>query len=439
MGFQVFEVSRKSDPAVRQDGIAHMLNEIRCVRTDGEFTTLVRALNIVACAFRPLTIHELTEALATDVSMPSGSQKWEDDITHQRSSQDLRGLCVGFLDIPDSGVVSFSSDAIEHFVRSGNLATWKLLSGGDGHENLAIASIRHLQYLDPGTILEPEQSTQRYTTPMRHKCALLDYVINFWHRHSRIADAYSRYVPAILHNTFVRVITSDGKHQPTLRDQVETGLWWSTFHGFRVLCRTYLEMGANPNSRAAWHASPIHTAAKVAEADIVRLLLDRGGDPALLDEEGLTALQIALDNKNFAAASVLIEPGLGAKACEPSADLSPARTRPQLKLDGLYGYSNVTESQLSCSRTEAAVRHVEAPFRITDLRGFKAYSASLVGLRVDRLHAASMATVPVARGRRNEPMVRLRTKGLVAPVHSYRRLEAVVSDLSGSWWLLILD
>jgi hypothetical protein len=439
MGFQNFEVTRKSDPAVQRDRIAHTLDEIRRVRSDGEFATLVRALNIVACAFRPLTIHELIEALATDVLIPSSLQKWEDDIKHPQSSQNLKWLCVGFLDVRDSGVVSFSSDAIKHFVSSGNLAAWKLLSGGDGHENLAIACIRHLQYLDPGTILEPEQSTQRYTTPMRHKCALLDYVINFWHRHSRIADAYSRYVPAILHETFVRTITGDGEHQPTLKERIDTGLWLSTFHGFRVLCKTYLEMGADPNSRAAWHASPIHTAAKVAKADIARLLLDRGGDLALRDEEGLTPLQIALDNGNFDAANVLIEAGLGAKACEPSANLSPACTRPQLKPDGLHEHPNVTEYQLSCSRTEVAACHFEAPFRIMDPRGPKAYGVSLIELGVDCHRRACISALRGAHGRRNELMIRLRTKGLATRVNPYRRLEAVVSNLSGSWCFLILQ
>src|SRR2546423_8089652 len=372
--------TRKSDPTVRRDGIAHALDEIRRLRGDAEFTTLVRALNIVDCAFRPLTIHELIEALATDVTIPSGSQKWEGDIIHFPSSQDLKGLCVGFLDVRDNGGVSFSSDAIKHFVRSGNLAAWKVQSGGDGHEILAIASILHLQYLDLGMILEPEQSTQRYTTPMRHKCALLGYVINFWHRHSRIADAYSRYVPAILHKTFVRAITGKGGHQPTLKEQIDTGLWLCTFHGFRILCRTYLEMGADPNSRAAWHASPIHTAAKFAGADIVRLLLDRGGDLALHDEEGLTPLQIALNNGNFDAVKALIDPGPGAKSCEPSADLSPACTPPRLHYKSSRGSPNITKSRLSYSRTQAAAFHVEAPFHVMDLRGVKPVTVSLMGL-----------------------------------------------------------
>jgi hypothetical protein len=439
MGFRRFEDARNSGLTDGGDEVAHTLDEIRCVRSDAEFTTLIRALNIVACAFRLLTIHELSEALTTDVSIPFGSQKWEDDIAHSQGSQDLKDLCVGLLDVRDNGVVSFSSDTIKHFVCSGNLAASKLLSGGDGHENLAIASVRHLQYLDSGSILEPEQSTQRYTTPMRHRCAFLDYAITFWHRHSRIADAYSRYVPAILHKTFVRAITAHQECQPTLKEEIDMGLWLCIFYGFRILCRTYLEMGADPNSRAAWRASPLHTAAKVAEADLVRLLLDRGGDLALRNEEGMTPLQIALDNGNFGAANVLIEYRPGVNVCEPSTAISPTCARPQLQLDYLHGHRNTTKFKLSRSPTEAAGCRVEALAHTMELKRSKKHSVLSVRLRVGRHHGASTVALPMALTRRNKLIVKLRTGGLVASVHSYQNPQTVGLDLSGSWWLLILD
>jgi hypothetical protein len=439
MGFRKFEDTRNSDLTDGGDEIAHTLDKIRRVRSDAEFTTLIRALNIVACAFRLLTIHELIEALTTDVSIPFGSQKWEDDIRHSQGSQYLKSLCVGLLDVRDNGVVGFSSDKIKHFVCSGNLAPWKLLSGGDGHENLAMASIRHLKYLDSGIILEPEQSTQRYTTPMGHKCALLDYVVAFWHRHSRIADAYSRYVPAVLHKTFVHAITAHQEYQPTLKEEIDTGLWLCILYGFRILCRTYLEMGADPNSRAAWHASPLHAAAKVAQADLVRLLLDRGGDLALRNEEGLTPLQIALDNGNFGAANVFIERGTGVNASEPSAAISPTCARPQLQLDCLHRHRNTIKSKLSRSPTEAAGCHVEVLAHTMELKGSKTHKVVLIRLRVGRHHGASMAALRMARTMQNKLIVKLRPKGLVAPGHSYKTLQAVGPDLSGSWWLLILD
>src|SRR5436305_13557883 len=68
MGLRKFKDTRNSDLADGGDEIAHTLDEIRRVTSDAEFTTLIRALNIVACAFRLLTIHELSEALTIDVS-----------------------------------------------------------------------------------------------------------------------------------------------------------------------------------------------------------------------------------------------------------------------------------------------------------------------------------------------------------------------------------
>ena len=201
--------------------------------------------------------------------------------------------------------------------------------------------------------------------------------------------------------------------------------------------RTYLEMGADPNSRGAWHASPLHTAAEVAEADLILLLLDRGGDLALRNEEGLTPLQIALDNGNFEAANVFIERGSGVNACEPSTAISSTRPRPQLQLDCLHAHRNITKSKLSRSGTEAAGFHVEALARTTEPKQSKRHSVLSIRHRVSCHRGASVTAPRMARTRRNKLMAKLRTKCLAAPVHSYKPLQAVGPDLSGSWWLLM--
>ncbi|KAK2154003.1 hypothetical protein LSH36_279g01021, partial [Paralvinella palmiformis] len=49
-----------------------------------------------------------------------------------------------------------------------------------------------------------------------------------------------------------------------------------------------LQFGANPNSRSTEGSTPLHAAAAFGRANNVQLLLESGGDPDLLDQDGMT-------------------------------------------------------------------------------------------------------------------------------------------------------
>src|SRR5271156_6285765 len=163
------------------------LDAMHIDRSDTEIKILVRALNIVACAFRPLDARELIEALTTQIPTLVECQDWQGDASWLRTSEDLRTLCLGFLEIGDSGVVQFSDRNLKNSVLSREFAKLNLPCGSDGHELLAMFCIQHLQCLPPEKLLRPWIAATHWETEVKHECALRSYTNTFWHEHSRIA------------------------------------------------------------------------------------------------------------------------------------------------------------------------------------------------------------------------------------------------------------
>jgi ankyrin repeat protein len=285
------------------------LDAMHIDRSDTEIKILVRALNIVACAFRPLDVGELIEALTTQIPPLIECQDWQGDASWLRTSEDLKSLCLGFLEIGDSGVVQFSDRNLKNSVLSHEFAKLNLPCGSDGHELLAMVCIQHLQCLPPGKLLRPWIAATHWQTEAKHECALRSYTKTFWHEHSRIALVYSREVPAMLHRAFMSAISSEEDYELTSSEKINMALWLSTVNSFHLLCRTYLEMGADPNWCSNCHEAPIHAAARSATGDVIRLLIDRGADLDLRNEEGLAPLHIACRSGNLEAAQTFIEFG----------------------------------------------------------------------------------------------------------------------------------
>jgi hypothetical protein len=301
--------TRGSEGSLLRPEQACSLDAMRIDRSDAEIKVLVRALNIVACAFRPLDAGELIEALTTPLPPLVECQDWQGDASWLRTSEDLETLCFGFLEIGDSGVVQFSDHSLKNSVLSHEFAKLNLPCGSDGHELLAMVCIQHLQCLSAGKLLRPWMAATRRQTEVKHECALLSYTTTFWHEHSRIALLYSREIPAMLHRAFMSAISSEEDQELTLSEKTNMGLWLSTVNNFSLLCRTYLEMGADPNSCSDWHEAPIHTAARSATGDVIRLLVERGADLDLRNGKGLAPLHIACRSGNIEAVQTLIELG----------------------------------------------------------------------------------------------------------------------------------
>lgn len=220
----------------------------------------VRALQYVAFAFRPLHIDELLEALATAHASIFESKNSNGDRKTVYGKEDLTELMSEVLEVRDNGLVFFTDNDLRHRILTEieptDARTWP-----NGHDVLATICLQHLQCLGHETILKPWASTSRWLVDRRGECRLHSYVTAFWHEHSRLAEDQSRYLPALLHRTISSAIAmhklKSKEHILSLRDKVNSGLWFSAAYGLRTLCKAYLEMGADLNLAKNWHNYPL--------------------------------------------------------------------------------------------------------------------------------------------------------------------------------------
>lgn len=71
------------------------------------------------------------------------------------------------------------------------------------------------------------------------------------------------------------------------------------------IVRMLLEAGAPVNVPHLGGGTPLHSAAYVGDMEVVRMLLDRGGDPRMKTHDGKTAIDIARERGHAAVAETL--------------------------------------------------------------------------------------------------------------------------------------
>jgi hypothetical protein len=279
-----------------KDPLPNLDGALRC-RTGAETQVILKAIQWVGFAFRPLAIEELLHAINTNADVSPAHQDVEVCPADIQTCEQLIELCAGLLEVSDAGLVDFTNANLRTLVFSEHFLGTDLLDGGAGHEMLAMACVKHSRCLDRQTPLKPWIWTTRWLIEVRHECPLRGYVTNFWDTHSRLAQNTCRYLPTLLHQVFLGALSKDNKddpfYMPTTRGRTNVGLWLCSFYGFKPLVKTYLEMGADPNDSTCWPRTPLHAAVVRSNLEITKLLLDRGGNPNIQDEKGFTSFDIA--------------------------------------------------------------------------------------------------------------------------------------------------
>src|SRR5271156_2870247 len=291
-----------------RDPVPSLKAALSC-RSAPETKLIFKAIQWVGLALRPLAVDELLHALNTSTDVSPRDQDLEVRPAAVRSGEQLMELCFGLLEINDAELVGFTNANLRTLVLSPDFPGTSSMDGGSGHEMLAIVCIKHLQCLDRQTLLKPWISTTHWLLNGRHECPLRGYATNFWDEHSRMAQSNCTYLTATLHQAILGAISKDDKsdpfHMPTTRGRTNVGLWLCCFYGFKPLVKTYLEMGADPNSRTFWPETPLHTAVANSDFETVLLLLDRGGNPYSPNEMGFTSIDLAYFSGNKQMASLL--------------------------------------------------------------------------------------------------------------------------------------
>jgi Ankyrin repeats (3 copies) len=308
-----------------RDPVPSLKAALSC-RSAPETQLIFKAIQWVGLALRPLAVDELLHALNTSTDVSPHGQDLEVRSATVRSREQLMELCFGLLEINDAELVGFANANLRTLVSSPDFPGISPMNGSSGHEMLAIVCIKHLQCLDRQTLLKPWISTTHWLLNGRHECPLRGYATNFWDEHSRMAQSNCTYLTATLHQAILGAISKDDKsdpfHMPTTRGRTNVGLWLCCFYGFKPLVKTYLEMGADPNSRTFWPGTPLHAAVANSDFETVLLLLDRGGDPHSPNETGFTSIDLASSSGNEQMARLL----------DHRAELRESSTRPDATL-----------------------------------------------------------------------------------------------------------
>lgn len=342
------QIERSRDP------VPSLKAALSC-RSAPETQLIFKAIQWVGLAFRPLAVDELLHALNTSTNVSPHDQDLEAHPATVRSGEQLMELCFGLLEIDDAEIVGFTNAKLRTLVLSPDFPGASSMDGGSGHEMLAIVCIKHLQCIDRQTLLKPWVSTTPWLLNGRHECPLRGYATNFWNEHSRMAQSSCRYLTGTLHQAILGAISKDDKsdpfHMPTTRGRTNVGLWLCSFYGFKPLVKTYLEMGADPNSRTFWPETPLHAAVANSDFETVLLLLDRGGNPYLPNEMGFTSIDLAYSSRNRQMA-YLLNHHTEDRECSMRLDATPAK-------HGLCGHFHSSQAVPQGGLPKPATLHLE--------------------------------------------------------------------------------
>lgn len=95
-----------------------------------------------------------------------------------------------------------------------------------------------------------------------------------------------------------------------------TALLWAVHHGDRELIRALLERGADPTLANEYGVTPLAAAAVEADFEIVEALLKAGADVESRNAEGQSALMVVARSGHIDTAKVLLEHGANVNAVE---------------------------------------------------------------------------------------------------------------------------
>lgn len=81
---------------------------------------------------------------------------------------------------------------------------------------------------------------------------------------------------------------------------------WVAFNQGRISCaRFLLKLGANPNTKDCYGDTLLHRFCQLKFPEYVKILLENGADPSILDRNDQTAKEVALKQKDDICAYVI--------------------------------------------------------------------------------------------------------------------------------------
>ena len=330
-------------------------------------TLILKSLRWVAYAFRPLTTEELLTALRTSTEI----NELHDGDCHSQTDaklptfRNLEDMCKGMLKIGPNRTVDFCDSDLKSFVLSPALSTVDPCQEHVIHGMMAVVCLKHFHRLQLETLFRPWLFTEQWLRGQIKPCHLRNYALSYWQEHFRIAEPCSVYLPALLDRTIQSALsetTLERGYEDLGNDRrVNTGLWICSLYDFKVLGKTYLQMGADVQYRHALNETPLHIAAANSSANMLRLLLEEGADPDVADMRGMSALHHSSVAGRSEAVSLLLDHGANVNAvtcqCGRAHDWDCRKDRTPLQLAAQNGHAQIVRLLLEAgSRLNDATR-----------------------------------------------------------------------------------
>ena len=261
---------------------------LRQIRTDAQ-TTAQSILQWVVWAIRPLTLQELTIAIAIEPEHTSMSSMQDD--MHIDLRQDLRLIFGPILRIEDDNTIHLIHQSAKDFLIGTNISTeggLSLLASVTSSENsnaqLAVSCLTYLSFdeCEDGPVSGESiwaKNVRQNIDIRRRKLPFLDYAATHWPEHARQADESDKH--DVLCQTFLKLahcrqkinlayqifaFSQHERFQETAPLQIASSLGLTTF------AKELLNHGADINDQGGQYGNALQAAAVKSHVSMVCLL-----------------------------------------------------------------------------------------------------------------------------------------------------------------------
>lgn len=258
-------------------------------------------LRLIAFAFRPLTVAEVTEALLVKPDYDSlNLDEWPDAIDEEYIKSEIKGLCGSLIDIrspgrsdvPGSRTLHLAHISVKEFLVE-ELCTRTAKEDSEAkklrehHTELAKVCLRYLTY--------PEIWQPKLASDQGFPRSFLTYASAWWERHVSLGDELdddvSKCVAGVLHPDIPAFhewrasrIDSVPNLPPPAKEALKTmqgnPLVWASQFGLKGQVENLLSSRPDLVHQREYQTAltPLHTACGSGSLDLIKLLLEKGAE-----------------------------------------------------------------------------------------------------------------------------------------------------------------
>ncbi|KAL6721452.1 hypothetical protein ACLMJK_000555 [Lecanora helva] len=285
-----------------------------------------RLFSWLVAASRPLTLQELSQALAASRSC---GRAWDPS----PKSADIATMCGPLITVTDQGIVRFVHQSVREYLLSSGMRTWSVAPLNQAHQFLAQTCLNHLRN-DLGAngqnLFRFEAlRTLAYFEGIQ-KSNFTEYAVANWALHYKIGETGSNQLPGTLQEVLVfalgllcRKLSLSCHERPRMIKQA--ALRFCSFHGFSRLLQMYLDMGTPlVDGLCEYCATPLELAVTQNQTAIVHLLLEKGAQaPAKRVSASVEMLSHAAAHGSVEVLEALLRHGAAVDSVARGSDMTP--------------------------------------------------------------------------------------------------------------------